>query len=127
MRPVAGLVLHCRVPPAVVVDDVGRLGEVEPHTACLQRQEEHGHAAGLGPGHHFLTFSGRHPTVKEEGGDLERGQVGLDQRAHLDELAEHEHRVAGTYDHLEQFVQRRQLAGPARDRPGLVQVMTSQR
>jgi len=61
--------------------------------------------------------------VEEEGGYLERGQVGLDQRAHLDELAEHEHRIAGTYDHLEQFVQRRQLAGPARDRPGLVQVL----
>ena len=39
-RPVGGLVLHRRVPPAVVVDHLAGSGEVEPGAAGLQRHEQ---------------------------------------------------------------------------------------
>ena len=34
---VCGLVFHCRVPPTMKMDDVGRLGQVETGSSCLER------------------------------------------------------------------------------------------
>ena len=106
------------------MDHMGRLGEVEANPARLQRQQEHGHGARLEACDHFLTFAGRHASVKEEGGYMEGGEMGLDQGAHPDELAEHEHRVTGTDDDVEQLVESRQLPGAARKWPGLVEVLS---
>ena len=50
--------------------------------------------------------------------------MGLDQRAHLGELAEHEHGVAGAKNDVEQLIERLKLPGPARKRPGLVEVLS---
>ena len=37
---VGGLILHCRVPPSVEVNDMGRRGQRQSRAACLQGQDE---------------------------------------------------------------------------------------
>ncbi len=47
----------------------------------------------------------------------------LQQRRHLRVLGEHQHRLAAGQDDVGQLVERGKLAGAARQRPGLLQIL----
>ena len=76
---VGGLVLDGRVPPAVVVHDVGGAGEVESGARRLQRQQEHRHLTALEAVDHLLAPGDGGGAVQEEGGDAALGEVPLQQ------------------------------------------------
>src|SRR5260370_17032562 len=40
-RSIGGLILHCRVPPAVKVENIVGSGQVKTHTATLEREVDH--------------------------------------------------------------------------------------
>src|SRR3546814_5650611 len=78
--PVAGLVLHRRVPPPVDVADVGGPREVEAGAAGLERQEEERHLAGLEAVDHLVAAWRGHAAEEERRrhdppGELGRAQV----------------------------------------------------
>ena len=111
---VGRLVLHRRVPPAVVVQHMGGAGEGQAGAARLQRQQEHRRLTGLELLDHLLAAAHRDPAVQEQRPDTAAVQVLLQQRRHLRVLGEHQHRLAAGQDDVGQLVEGGQLAGPAR-------------
>ncbi len=121
--PIAGLVLDRRVPPAVVVHHVGGAGEVEPRAPCLEREDERVGLAGLEAVDDLLAPGHPQGAVQEEGAQAPVLEVLLEEVPHRHVLGEHQGVVALVTDEREQVGRGVQLAGPARERPRLAQVV----
>ena len=123
-RPVAGLVLDGRVPPAVVQHDVVGRGEVEPGAAGLQRQHE-GAGAGalLELGDQAVAGAAGQAAVvagDRQAGDL--AEVLGQAAAPRGEVGEDEHPLAGGEDRLDDLLEAGQLARAPGQRPAVVAV-----
>ena len=112
-RPVGGLVLDRRVPPAVVVDHLAGRGEVEAGAAGLQRDEQQRRPRSvLECVDHPVASCPRHAPVQERRIEVELVvDVGAQQFAHLAELGEHEGPLVGVEEVGDEFVEPRELAG----------------
>ena len=122
-RPVGGLVLHGRVPPAVQVHHVVGRREREPGAARLEREQHDRRAlARLEPRHHLVAPLLRGAPVQERDVGVEPGrQVRHQQMAELGELGEAQHPVALGQDLGEDLLEAHDLARAAPDRGAVVQ------
>ncbi len=106
---VGGLIFHRRVPPAIKVEDVVSVGEVQPHAAGLQREDKQARPlGGLEAPHHAVAILGRRAAVqKQRLAKQPLREVLLEQRAHLGELREDQRPVVGGQHLLQHLVQAR--------------------
>ena len=88
-------------------------GEVEPDSARLEREQEHGHVAGLEVVDHVLAPRRVHAAVQEPRRDAAAREMLLEEASHRDVLGEDEHGVAGIDDGVDQLVERGELSRPA--------------
>src|SRR6266542_3626242 len=82
---ISGLILHRRVPPAIEVEHVAGLSEVETGAAGFERQHEQSRPMRLilEPRHHAVARRGRGASVQEQNFPAKlRFEVLLEQSAH---------------------------------------------
>ena len=111
-RPVGGLVLDRRVPPAIEVHHVRGGREVEPRAAGLERQHEERHRlVFLEALDQLLALLHLGPAMQHQPGTAEHpAQERRERRGHLAELGEDERLFLPGRDHLQQLAQARPLA-----------------
>ena len=67
--PVRSLIFHSRVPPAIKVNDMGGMGQIETSAACLQRQNEEGRSVlALELPDQFAALFDSHVAVQDKAG-----------------------------------------------------------
>ena len=118
---IGGLVLDGRVPPAVVVDHLARRREVQSGASRLERHEQQRWPeTRLKLGNDSITRRLRRRAAEERHRPAESlGDMAPQERAHLDELGEHERSFVDVDQLVDQLVEAGEFSRPA-VQPGAV-------